>query len=97
MAHLAIVGSHKVNGVSRIHTDLMKKTIFADFEQCFPGKIINITNGITPRRWLNQANPELSALITSRIGETWVSDLVGAQAARPACRRTRNFKSSSAR
>jgi starch phosphorylase len=75
MAHLAIVGSHRVNGVSQIHTDLMKKTIFADFEAFFPGKIINITNGITPRRWLHQANPDLSALITSRIGETWVSDL----------------------
>jgi len=76
MAHLAIVGSHCVNGVSQIHTDLMKKTIFADFEQFFPGKIINITNGITPRRWLHQANPGLSSLITSRIGETWVSDLL---------------------
>ena len=75
MAHLAIVGSHHVNGVSQIHTDLMKKTIFSDFEQFFPGKIINITNGITPRRWLHQANPGLSSLITSRIGETWVSDL----------------------
>jgi len=75
MAHLAIVGSHSVNGVSQIHTDLMKKTIFSDFEQFFPGKIINITNGITPRRWLHQANPGLSSLITSRIGETWVSDL----------------------
>jgi starch phosphorylase len=75
MAHLAIVGSHRVNGVSQIHTDLMKKTIFADFEAFFPGKIINITNGITPRRWLHQANPGLSTLITSRIGETWVSDL----------------------
>jgi starch phosphorylase len=75
MAHLAIVGSHKVNGVSQIHTDLMKKTIFSDFEQFFPGRIINITNGITPRRWLHQANPGLSSLITSRIGETWVSDL----------------------
>ncbi len=64
MAHLAIVGSHQVNGVSQIHTDLMKKTIFADFDQFFPGKIINITNGITPRRWLHQANPGLSALIT---------------------------------
>ncbi|MGC1455051.1 MAG: glycogen/starch/alpha-glucan phosphorylase [Nitrospirota bacterium] len=75
MAHLAIVGSHHVNGVSQIHTDLMKRTIFSDFEQFFPGKIINITNGITPRRWLHQANPGLSSLITSRIGETWVSDL----------------------
>ena len=57
MAHLAIVGSHKVNGVAQIHTELMKQTIFADFDRFFPGKIINITNGITPRRWLNQANP----------------------------------------
>jgi starch phosphorylase len=75
MAHLAIVGSHRVNGVSRIHTDLMKKTIFADFENFFPGKIINITNGVTPRRWLHQANPGLSALITSRIGKGWLCEL----------------------
>ncbi len=75
MAHLAIVGSHRVNGVSQIHTDLMKKTIFADFEHFFPDKIINITNGITPRRWLCQANPKLSSLITDRIGKAWVSDL----------------------
>jgi glycogen phosphorylase len=75
MAHLAIVGSHQVNGVSQIHTDLMKHTIFADFEDSFPGKIINITNGITPRRWLNQSNPLLSALITSRIGKGWCRDL----------------------
>ncbi len=75
MAHLAIVGSHKVNGVSAIHTDLMKKTIFAEFDRLYPDKIINITNGITPRRWLHQANPALSALITRRIGEGWVCDL----------------------
>jgi len=75
MAHLAIVGSHRVNGVSQIHTDLMKKTIFADFDRFFPGRIINITNGITPRRWLNQANPGLSSLITSRIGKAWLTDL----------------------
>jgi starch phosphorylase len=75
MAHLAIAGSHKVNGVSQIHTDLMKKTIFADFDRFFPGKIINITNGVTPRRWLHLANPGLSGLITSRIGKSWVSDL----------------------
>ncbi len=76
MAHLAIVGSHQVNGVSQIHTDLMKQTIFADFERSYPGKIINITNGITPRRWLNQSNPRLAALITSRIGKEWRRDLV---------------------
>jgi starch phosphorylase len=75
MAHLAIIGSHRVNGVSQIHTDLMKKTIFADFERCFPGRIINITNGVTPRRWLNAANPALASLITSRIGKGWLSDL----------------------
>ena len=75
MSHLAIVGSHAVNGVSQIHTDLMKKTIFADFERFFPDRIINITNGITPRRWLHQANPGLSSLITSRIGTGWLCDL----------------------
>jgi starch phosphorylase len=75
MAHLAIVGSHKVNGVAQIHTELMKQTIFADFDRFFPGKIINITNGITPRRWLNQANRRLAELITSRIGPGWVKNL----------------------
>jgi len=75
MAHLAIVGSHHVNGVSRIHTQLMKSTIFSDFDLYYPGKIVNITNGVTPRRWLNQANPRLSKLIGSRIGHGWLTDL----------------------
>ena len=75
MAHLAIVGSHKVNGVAQIHTELMKQTIFHDFDEFFPDKIINKTNGITPRRWLNQANPTLAALINARIGRGWTSDL----------------------
>jgi starch phosphorylase len=75
MAHLAIAGSHKVNGVSAIHTDLMRKTIFADFDAYWPDKIVNITNGITPRRWLNQANPALSAIITDQIGRGWVRNL----------------------
>jgi len=75
MAHLAIVGSHKVNGVAQIHTELMKQTIFADFDHFYPGKIVNMTNGITPRRWLNQANPRLAELISSRIGRDWVKDL----------------------
>ena len=75
MAHLAMVGSHTVNGVAQIHTDLMKRTIFADFDRLYPGKIVNVTNGITPRRWLNQANPGLAGLITSRIGDGWVKDL----------------------
>ena len=75
MAHLAIVGSHKVNGVAQIHTELMRQTIFADFDHFYPGKIVNMTNGITPRRWLNQANPRLAELVSSRIGRDWVKDL----------------------
>jgi starch phosphorylase len=75
MSHLAIVGSHKVNGVAAIHTRLMKETIFSDFHRLWPDKIVNMTNGITPRRWLNQANPELSKLITSHLGNGWLKDL----------------------
>jgi starch phosphorylase len=75
MAHLAVVGSHHVNGVSALHTSLMKRSIFADFDQLTPEKIVNVTNGITPRRWLNQANPRLSALISDHLGPGWVSDL----------------------
>ncbi|MEW6352818.1 MAG: glycogen/starch/alpha-glucan phosphorylase [Pseudomonadota bacterium] len=74
MAHLAFVGSHKVNGVSALHTRLMKTTIFADFDRLFPHRIINITNGITPRRWLNQANPRLADLISARIGSAWITE-----------------------
>ncbi len=75
MGNLAFLGSHKVNGVSALHTDLMKQTVFADFHAEFPDRINNKTNGITPRRWLNQANRPLAELITSRIGEGWVHDL----------------------
>ena len=75
MSHLAIIGSHTVNGVAALHTELMKRTIFADFERIQPGKIVNMTNGITPRRWLNQANPGLAALISEHIGKDWVTDL----------------------
>lgn len=75
MSHLAIAGSHTVNGVAALHTELMKRTIFADFELITPGKIVNMTNGVTPRRWLNQSNPGLAALIGSRIGVGWVADL----------------------
>ncbi|NOT44530.1 MAG: glycogen/starch/alpha-glucan phosphorylase [Acidobacteria bacterium] len=75
MAHLAIVGSHTVNGVSQLHTDLMRQTVFADFEAERPGAIVNVTNGITPRRWLNQANPELSALVSGLIGSGWTRNL----------------------
>jgi len=75
MAHLAVVGSHTVNGVAAIHSELLKTTLFADFNRIFPGKIINVTNGITPRRWLNQCNPGLTELIASRIGTGFIKDL----------------------
>lgn len=75
MAHLAVVGSHKVNGVAAIHTGLMKSTIFSDFEHLTPGKINNKTNGVTPRRWMLAANPGLSKLITESVGEGWVTHL----------------------
>jgi len=75
MAHLAVIGSHTVNGVAAIHSELLKTVLFADFQRIFPGKFINITNGITPRRWLNQCNPRLSELIASRIGTGFVRDL----------------------
>jgi starch phosphorylase len=69
MAFLAIVGSHKVNGVAELHSDLIKTTIFKDFVRIFgPDKFTNVTNGITPRRWLHQANPRLSELIASKTG-----------------------------
>jgi starch phosphorylase len=75
MAHLAIVGSHSVNGVARLHTDILKTKLFADFHRLFPKKFNNKTNGITPRRWLLESNPELSALITEAIGDDWPRDL----------------------
>jgi starch phosphorylase len=75
MSHLAIVGSHKINGVARLHSDLMKITIFKDFAKIYPDRFVNITNGVTPRRWLNQANRKLSHLITDTIGAEWVNDL----------------------
>ena len=75
MAHLAIVGSHKVNGVAKLHSDLLRHKVFPDFDAFYPGKFTNVTNGITPRRWLNQANPTLSRLITEHIGPDWVTDL----------------------
>ena len=75
MAHLSIVGSHKVNGVSALHSDLLVKTIFADFASLWPERFINLTNGVTPRRWLAQANPGLAGLIDRSIGPGWRLDL----------------------
>ncbi len=75
MGNLAFIGSHKVNGVSELHTDLMTQTVFHDLHRVFPDRIINMTNGVTPRRWLYNCNPDLSNLITAAIGEEWVADL----------------------
>jgi starch phosphorylase len=75
MAYLSVVGSHKVNGVAKLHSQLMKETIFADFAEMFPERFTNVTNGITVRRWLKQANPGLSALVTESLGSAWENDL----------------------
>jgi starch phosphorylase len=75
MAHLAIVGSHKVNGVAKLHSDLMTKTIFSGFARMFPDRFTNVTNGITVRRWLKQSNVRLSRLLTERLGSAWENDL----------------------
>jgi starch phosphorylase len=75
MAHLAVVGSHSVNGVAALHTALLKKDLFPEFDELYPGKFNNKTNGITPRRWLLSCNPGLSHLITSKIGGGWERDL----------------------
>lgn len=75
MANLAIVGSHAVNGVARLHSDILRESVFRDFDAFYPGKFTNVTNGITPRRWLLQANPSLSRLITEAVGDGWIRDL----------------------
>ena len=75
MARLAIVGSHATNGVSRLHSDILKADVFNDFYLMYPERFHNITNGITYRRWLMEANPGLSALITGAIGDGWTRDL----------------------
>ncbi len=75
MANLAVLGSHSVNGVSRIHTELIKNSMFKDFHQFYPGRFINVTNGINPRRWLKLINPKLSELVTNYIGGEWITNL----------------------
>ena len=75
MANLAIVGSFAVNGVAALHTEIIKTKIFHHFNKIYPGKFINVTNGITPRRWLKAANPFLSNIITEKIGDAWLKDL----------------------
>ena len=75
MARLAFAGSHSVNGVAALHTSIIESSTFADLNRVFPGRINNKTNGITPRRWLLQANPGLANLITEAIGDRWITDL----------------------
>jgi starch phosphorylase len=75
MAHLAVVGSHSVNGVAALHSKILRDSLFRDFDEIFPGRFRNVTNGVTPRRFLLQANPALSELITSVVGPDWVLDL----------------------
>ena len=75
MAHLAIIGSHRVNGVAQLHSDLMRKQVFSGFAEFYPDRFINVTNGIAVRRWLKQSNLGLSALLTERLGSSWENDL----------------------
>ena len=75
MAHLAIVGSFSVNGVARLHSQLLQQGLFSDFYALWPHKFNNKTNGVTPRRWLAACNPELAELITQTIGDAWITDL----------------------
>jgi len=74
MANLAFAGSHSVNGVAALHTELMKQTVFADLHRMFPDRINNKTNGVTPRRWLQQCNPELTGLLRETIGDAFLDD-----------------------
>jgi starch phosphorylase len=75
MAHLAAVGSHAINGVAALHTELLGRTVLRDFHTVTPAKFVNVTNGVTPRRWIVLSNPGLSALITRRIGDGWIANL----------------------
>ena len=73
MAHLATIGSHAVNGVAELHTELLKQTVMHDFHEISPEKFHNITNGVTPRRWVALSNPGLTKLVTEAIGDKWIS------------------------
>jgi starch phosphorylase len=75
MAHLCVVGSHQVNGVSALHSRLLTTTVFADFASLWPERFTNVTNGVTPRRWLGEANPGLAALLDETLGRGWRRDL----------------------
>jgi starch phosphorylase len=75
MANLAAVGSHAINGVAALHSELLKQTVLRDFYTVMPDRFLNVTNGVTPRRWMVLSNPKLSALLSRHIGDGWISDL----------------------
>jgi glycogen phosphorylase len=83
MAHLACVGSHAINGVAALHSELLKSDVLKDFYEMWPWKFSNKTNGVTPRRWMVLCNPKLSTLISERIGSEWVKDLSKLKALEP--------------
>ena len=74
MAYLAIYGCHKINGVAELHTEILKATLFKDFFEMYPDKFVNVTNGVTQRRWLLHANPRLAEFLIRRIGRDWITD-----------------------
>jgi starch phosphorylase len=74
MANLSVLGSHTVNGVAALHTRLLREKLFPEFDELFPGRFVNVTNGVTPRRWVSVCNPELASLINDSIGDAWTKD-----------------------
>lgn len=98
MANLAIVGSHSINGVAALHSEILKDELFKDFYEMYPERFNNKTNGITQRRWLKKCNPNLSKLISSKIGDSWTTDLYQLQQLKPLvedsafCEEWRNVK-----
>ncbi len=75
MAHLATIGAHHVNGVAALHSDLVKRQLFPEFAELWPEKFTNVTNGVTPRRWLALANPELAELLNQQVGPDWITSM----------------------
>src|SRR6476660_2488200 len=83
MANLAVVGSHRVNGFAELHSKLLKQTVLRDFAELWPDRFCNVTNGVTPRRFLRLANPALAKLLDETIGEAWITDLVRLEGLEP--------------
>jgi starch phosphorylase len=85
MAHLAGIGGHHINGVAALHTELLKTDVLRDLYALWPDRFVNVTNGVTPRRWIALSNPDMTALITSRIGNHWIGDLDALRELEPLC------------